>query len=130
MHAYPLTAAMLLLICVLQIWIIGRVAVQRRKSGINAPAMTGDPGLERAVRVHMNTLEQLALFLPALAVCAASSGDLLTAAIALLWVIGRIWYAIGYQQAAAKREGGFVVTFIALAGAWIIGAYGVVMALV
>jgi len=130
MNAYPLTAVMLLLICVLQIWIMGRVALQRRKSGINAPTMTGDPGLERAVRVHMNTLEQLALFFPALAVCAAFSGDLLTAAIALLWVIGRVWYAIGYQQAAAKREMGFVVTFIALAGALIVGAYGVLMALV
>jgi uncharacterized membrane protein YecN with MAPEG domain len=39
---------------------VGRV---RGTSGIAAPAMTGDPLLERAVRVHINTLEGLPLFL-------------------------------------------------------------------
>lgn len=129
MTAYPLTAIVLLLIVALQIWLMFRVARQRGVSGIKAPAMTGDAGLERAVRVHMNTVEQLAIFLPALAVCGAYSGDRMTAAIGLAWVVGRIWYAIGYQQAADKRSNGFLVTFLALAAAALVGAYGVLMAL-
>ena len=129
MTAYPLTAIVLLLIVALQIWLMFRVARQRGLSGIEAPAMTGNADLERAVRVHMNTVEQLAIFLPALAVCGAYAGDRVTAAIGLTWVVGRIWYAIGYQQAAAKRSNGFLVTFLALAAAALVGAYGVLMSL-
>ena len=130
MSAYPLTLLNLLLIVVLQGWIIFRVARQRGLSGINPPAMTGDPALERAIRVHMNTLEQLGLFLPALLVCAAYMGDLPSAAVGLVWLVGRVWYAIGYQQAAEKREWGFGVTFLALAAAWLLGAYGLAMDLI
>ena len=130
MTAYPFTLLILLLLVVLQVWMMGRVAQQRSRSGIKAPAMTGDPALERAIRVHMNTLEQLGLFLPALLVCAVYMGDLPSAAVGLVWLIGRVWYAIGYQQAAAKREWGFGVTFLALAAAWLLGAYGLVMAMI
>lgn len=130
MTAYPFTLLILLLLVVLQVWMMGRVAQQRGRSGIKAPAMTGDPALERAIRVHLNTLEQLGLFLPALLVCAVYMGDLPSAAVGLVWLIGRVWYAIGYQQAAAKREWGFGVTFLALAAAWLLGAYGLVMAMI
>jgi glutathione S-transferase len=85
-----------MLIVLLQLWMMMRVARWRGRSGIKAPAMTGDPALERAIRVHMNTVEQLAMFLPALLVCAAYSGDRCTASIAALWLVGRVMYAIGY----------------------------------
>jgi uncharacterized membrane protein YecN with MAPEG domain len=124
MTAYPLTLLVLLLISAVQMWMIFRVAQWRSRSGVKAPAMTGDPALERAIRVHMNTLEQLGMFLPALLVCAVFWGDLLTAIVGGVWVIGRIWYAIGYQQAAAKREMGFGVTALALLAAWGLGAWG------
>lgn len=127
MSAYPLTLSILLLITAVQIWMMFRVAQWRGRSGIKAPAMSGDPSLERAIRVHMNTLEQLGMFLPALLVCAAYFGDPLTAAVGLVWVIGRIAYAIGYQKAAAKREWGFGITALALAAAWVLGAYGLAM---
>ena len=38
-------------------------------SGIDAPAMTGHPEFERAVRAHANTLEWLPIFLPSLWLC-------------------------------------------------------------
>jgi uncharacterized membrane protein YecN with MAPEG domain len=123
MSNYPLTLLILLLITAVQMWMMFRVAQWRSRSGIKAPAMTGDPALERAIRVHMNTLEQLGMFLPALLVCAAYWGDLPTAIVGLVWVIGRVWYAVGYQQAAAKREMGFGVTALALVAAWGLGAW-------
>ncbi|MGE4070385.1 MAG: MAPEG family protein [Lysobacterales bacterium] len=129
MNAYPMTAIVILLMSVLQMWMAMTVGNRRRSSGVKAPAMTGDPALERAIRVHGNTVEQLAMFLPALLVCAGFMGDTIAAAIGLVWVIGRVWYAIGYQQAANKREWGFLVTFLALAAALLVGGYGVVMAL-
>lgn len=130
MSAYPFTLLILLLIVVLQVWMMGRVARQRGRSGINAPTMTGDAELERAIRVHMNTIEQLGQFLPALLVCAAYMGDMTSAGFGLLWLLGRVWYALGYQQAAAKRSNGFLLTFGALALAWLFGAYGLVMAMI
>lgn len=130
MTAYPLTLLILLLIVVLQVWMMARVAMWRSRSGVNAPAMTGDPALERAIRVHLNTVEQLGMFLPALLVCAVYWGDLISAIVGMVWLAGRIWYAIGYQQAAAKREMGFGVTALALIAAWGLGAWGVLMALI
>lgn len=129
MNAYPMTAIVLLLMSILQMWMAMKVGSWRQRSGVKAPAMTGSPELERAIRVHGNTVEQLAIFLPALLVCAAFTGDWVAAAIGLVWVIGRVWYAIGYQQAANKREWGFLVTFLALAAALLAGGYGVVMVL-
>jgi glutathione S-transferase len=127
MSAYPLSLLILLLMSAVQMWMMFRVAQWRSRSGIKAPAMSGDPALERAIRVHMNTLEQLGMFLPALLVCAAYWGDPASAIIGLVWVIGRVWYAIGYQQAAAKREMGFAVTALALVAAWGLGAWGLLM---
>lgn len=127
MSAYPLTSIVLLLIVVLQMWMAMTVGRCRSSSGVKAPAMTGDPALERAIRVHGNTLEQLGMFLPALLVCAAFNGDTIASAIALVWLIGRVWYAIGYQQAANRREWGFVVTFLALVAALLMAGYGVLM---
>ncbi len=40
-----------------------QVARARGATGIEAPAMTGDPRLERAIRVQSNTLEGLPIFL-------------------------------------------------------------------
>ena len=42
--------------------LVGRA---RAKYGVLAPAMTGHPDFERANRVHMNTLENLIIFIPA-----------------------------------------------------------------
>ena len=40
------------------------VARARRRVGIDAPAMTGHPDLERALRIQGNTVEQFVIFLP------------------------------------------------------------------
>jgi hypothetical protein len=44
----------------------GEVGRARGRSGLQAPAVTGDPHFERVFRAHYNTLEQLIVFLPAL----------------------------------------------------------------
>jgi len=36
------------------------------------------------------------------------------AGIGLVWIIGRIWFALGYYAAAEKRGPGFMITFFAL----------------
>lgn len=89
----------------------------RGKSGIQAPTMTGDPMLERAVRVQMNTLESLPVFLPALWLFAifipSSWGAPAAAALGVVWIVGRILYQRGYMADPGKRSTGFMIQGLA-----------------
>ncbi|MCA6331600.1 MAG: MAPEG family protein, partial [Phenylobacterium sp.] len=42
-------------------------------------------------------------------------GDVTAAALGLVWIVGRVLYAVGYSAAAEKRELGFMVQMIATA---------------
>jgi uncharacterized membrane protein YecN with MAPEG domain len=112
-HRY--TAIVTLLSLIVYFWMALQVGRARGKSGIQAPAMTGDPLLERAVRVHYNTLEFLPIFLASLWLFAIYCNDLAAAALGLVWIIGRILYATGYMADPAKRSTGFLVQFAASA---------------
>ena len=50
-------------------------AQTRGKHGLKAPAQTGHPEYERMNRVHLNTAEQLIMFLPALWAFGIGGGD-------------------------------------------------------
>lgn len=108
-----LAAVFLILLVLLKLWIMFRVGVERGRSGIGAPAMTGDPALERAIRVQMNTLEQVAMLLPAYVLASIYWSVLWAAVLGLVWIAGRTWYAIGYWQEPKKRSMGFMVAFLA-----------------
>ena len=107
------------------------VAVGRARAryAISAPATTGHPDFERIFRVQMNTLEALALFLPALWVAARYGNPAFAGGIGLLWVAGRIWYAIAYAYDARKRGPGFGIGTLATVALWLMGAKGVVVAM-
>src|SRR5262245_23365640 len=77
---------------VLTIFMGIRVGGARRATKIAAPAMTGDPLLERNIRVHMNTLEWLPIFLTVMWLFALYWDDRIAAGIGAVWVIGRIIY--------------------------------------
>lgn len=110
-----LTAIVTLLALLSYVWMVMRVGGARRKSGIAAPAMSGDPTLERYLRVQGNTLEWLPVFLVSLWLFALYWGDLIAAGLGVVWIVGRVLYALGYSAAAEKRELGFMVQMIATA---------------
>jgi uncharacterized membrane protein YecN with MAPEG domain len=66
MTAHTYVAIVTLLALLLYLWMGTRVSAARRATGIRAPAMTGDPLLERTVRAHYNTLEWLPVYLTSL----------------------------------------------------------------
>lgn len=111
-HAYVAIVTLLALLS--YIWMVFRVGRARAKSGIQAPVMTGDPILERHLRVQANTLEWLPLFLPSLWLFAIYWNDLVAAACGLAWIVGRVLYALGYVADPAKREVGFIVQALAV----------------
>lgn len=101
------------------------VFAARRRTGIWPPAMVGAPELERAVRVHLNTLEKLVVVLPCAWIATWTVGDLPAGAAAGAWALTRLVYAVGYLRSAGGRTLGAVlgdvveVTLIGMA------AYGV-----
>ncbi len=121
MQTHALVAIVTLAALICYIWMILRVGGARRRTGIQAPAMTGDPDLERHVRVQANTLEWLPIFLPSLWLFAIYWNDLFAAAAGVVWILGRIIYALSYTADPKKRGLGFAIqglaTFALLLGA-------------
>jgi glutathione S-transferase len=83
------------------------VSRARTRSGVKAPAVTGDPIFERYLRVQMNTLELLVIFLPALWIASAYIAMLWIAALGAVYLVGRFLYLRGYVRAPEKRSLGF-----------------------
>lgn len=116
MQAHVYTAIVTLVALLVYVWMGLRVGGARRKCGIDAPCMTGDPVLERHIRVQANTLEWLPIFLVSLWLFAAFwDNDQIAAGVGAVWVVGRILYATGYVKDPAKRELGFMVQALASA---------------
>jgi glutathione S-transferase len=112
-HAY--VAIVTLLALLTYFWMGLQVGGARRRCGIAAPAMTGDPVLERTIRAHYNTLEWLPIFLPSLWLFAIWWSDLAAAAVGLVWIVGRVVYQRGYVADPSKREAGFLIQALATA---------------
>ena len=103
------------------------VGQARGKYGIQAPAMTGNEHFERAVRVQMNTLEQLVCFLPALLIAAVYWPQVYVAALGLVYLVGRMFYQRAYAADPAKRGLGFLLTFLPTVLLTLAGLVGAVM---
>jgi len=106
--------------------LVGRA---RAKYGIKAPATTGHPDFERANRVHINTLENLIVFVPAVWIFATYVSPIWAAALGALFVVGRALYAIGYLQAAEKRGVGAGITGLVNMALVVGGLIGIARAL-
>lgn len=115
MHPHSLVALVSLLALLTYLWMSFLVGRARARSGIQAPAMTGDPVLERTIRAHYNTLEWLPVFLVSMWLFAIYWNDLIAAAAGVVWIVGRILYAVGYAAGAEKRELGFMIQSAATA---------------
>ena len=109
------TAVVTLLALLVYFWMSVQVARARGKSGIKPPAMTGDPLLERAVRVQSNTLEWLPIFLVSLWLFAIYWNELVAAGMGIVWIIGRLVYSAGCMADPAKRSTGFLIQLLACA---------------
>ena len=111
-----------LLTVLLMIWISWRVGKARVACGVKAPATTGDPHFERHYRVQMNTLENAVPMLVALWIAALYGAAWAVAVGGLVWLVGRVLYALAYVKDPSTRgagfnisAAGFVILFIAAA---------------
>ena len=90
----------------------GLVGRARAKYGVHAPATTGHPDFERVNRVHVNTLENLIIFVPAVVIFATYMSAFYAAILGALFVVARALYAVGYLRAAEQRSIGAGITGI------------------
>ena len=124
MTIHPLVAIVTLLALLVYFFMSLQVGQGRTKFGVVAPATTGNPDFERLYRVQMNTLEWLPLFLVSLWLFAVAwNDDRISAAIGLVWIVGRVLYLTGYSKAAASRSLGFGIQALAT-GVLLFGALG------
>jgi len=116
----------------LVVYVVFTVNVGRARGKYNVPApqVSGNPDFERVVRVQQNTLEQLALFLPSLWMCAVLFSPLVAAGLGGAWTLARILYAWGYYSAAEKRGPGFGLTVLSSFALLICGVIGAVKSLI
>jgi glutathione S-transferase len=88
----------------------GLVGFARTKYRVAAPATTGHPDFERTNRVHVNTLENLIIFIPSVWMFGTYVSARWAAVLGLVFVVSRAIYAIGYLRAADKRHVGAGIT--------------------
>lgn len=125
-HLPALVTLLTVLLMLGTIWVVGHA---RGRHDIKAPAVSGHPAFDRAYRVQMNTLEQTVLFLPALWL-AANYGFTGWADIAgLVWLVGRVWYAVAYLKDPAKRGPGFGIAMLGFLALLIMAVVGIARAM-
>jgi glutathione S-transferase len=112
---YALPALVICLGIAVYIWTIVSVSRARGKYGIPAPATTGNPDFERIFRAQQNTLEHLVMFVPCMLLFSQFASPLWGAGIGLVWVIARVWYAVGYAAPTGRRRSlGYGISFAAI----------------
>lgn len=107
-----MTAWVTLAALIVYIWMGFNVGKARGKFKVPAPAMEGPVEFQSVLRVQGNTVEQMLIFLPALWMCAYFWSDRWAALGGAIWIVGRIFYAIGYYKSPSKRDLGFGITFL------------------
>ncbi len=106
-----------------------RVGMARGKYNVPAPATTGNEDFERVNRVHQNTLEQLIVFVPSLWIFAEFTSMNIAAGLGVLFLVGRLVYAVAYVADPKKRTVGFLMGFVANVLLVLGGVFGAVKAL-
>jgi glutathione S-transferase len=127
---YPITTLALVLALIVYFALSVNVGRARATWSVPAPMASGHPEFDKRYRVQMNTLEQLALFVPGVIVGAPVLGDLVAGGLALLWSVGRIVFASAYYKDPAKRGPGFGLTLLPSLVLLLAGAWGAIAALI
>ena len=102
------------------------VGSQRGKSKLSAPSVDGDETFQRAFRVHYNTIENLVVFLPVLWLSTGVIGDLWTAVIGAVWLLGRLLYQRAYMSDPSTRLIGMLLTMLPTGILSLVALWGVI----
>ncbi len=104
---------LVLVLALLEFFAFGLAVARARETyKVAAPATSGHEVFERYFRAHMNTLEQLIIFAPAIIMFTVYVSAWGAAALGVLFIIGRALYFRGYVRAAEGRHFGFMLSVV------------------
>jgi glutathione S-transferase len=102
---------LVIVLALLQFVLFGALVGRARgKYGVQAPAVHGHETFERYFRVHMNTLEQLVVFLPSIWLFAQFVSPQWAAGLGAFYLVGRTLYLLSYVKDPKSRGLGFVLS--------------------
>ncbi len=119
-------ALVTLLLLVQYMFFTLQAGLARGKDTVVAPATSGDEMYERKSRVQINTLEQLAVTLPAMWVCAHYFRADVAALLGLVFFISRFAYSALYIKNPKSRAPGFIPGFFSNVALVLCAAFGVI----
>jgi len=128
-HSYDYTSLVTVLAVFITLYFMGRVGLNRGKMKVNAPKTSGNEAWEILNRIHLNTIEQMILFLPSLWLAAVYSSDRLAAGIGAVWLVGRLVYSYLYLKNPKKRGPGMLMTGLPTIALAVIALYQIVKGL-
>lgn len=103
--------ALITVLAVLEFFVLGfLVGRARARYKIPAPATSGNEIFDRYFRVHVNTLEQLVVFLPLVWLFGWHVSAAWATGLGVVWIVGRAIYAVSYIRDPKKRAAGFALT--------------------
>ncbi len=120
------TLALITLIILVQYGYFTFRAGMARGKHIAAPAMSGDERFERALRVQLNTLEQMAITIPGMWICGTYFNTQAGVLLGSAFVVGRAIYSLSYMREPKSRTIGFIIGFFANVALIICSLIGVV----
>ncbi len=99
-----------------------KVGAARKATGTKAPMSSGPPEFECMNRVHLNTMEQLVMFLPLLWLYADNINPLWAAGFGAVFIVGRFLYCAAYLKDPPSRSLGFMMTVLpsAVMAIWVL----------
>jgi len=109
-----LAACITMLAILLYAGMLFATGAARARYKVAPPAMTGHPQFERILRVQQNTGEHLIAFIPSLWIFSQFVSSFWGGILGVIWLVGRVVYAIGYYQQPKKRMPGHIIGAVAL----------------
>jgi glutathione S-transferase len=106
--------------------LVGRA---RERYAVPAPATTGNEHFERYYRVQVNTVETFILLVPALWIAARYWSPKWLAAIAAVYLVGRVLYFRAYVRDPKQRSLGYGLSVLPVLALIAAGLAGVARAL-
>lgn len=126
METYSISAFVTLCTCLFTFYLAFNVGSMRRKHKANVLKTTKDEEVLIANRVHMNTIENLVVYLPILWIATIYGPTKIAGIVGAVWFLSRILYAFMYFKNPNKREKPFIIGVLCLVITALLAFYGLV----
>jgi len=127
MEPYAISALVTVFISLFAFWLAYNVGMTRMKHKAPPHKHTENEEVYIANRVHMNTIENMVVYIPLLWIATIFGPVTIAAAVGVIWFVSRVWYAFAYLKDPKKRQIPFMIGLACIAITALLGVYGIVV---